>query len=124
MWCDPDTGEIKHDGEAFKKPFFDTENPKLVEYETTLLREFRKEFPEVNDILVYTYDQDAWQAWQYGSVQFSRGIPLHERLPKYLKKLHNVWTEGRSDHRMWWEPWELSAGQIYKVRNFRERISA
>jgi hypothetical protein len=115
MWRDPDTGEVKRGGEAFKKPFFDTENPKLVEYETGLLREFRKEFPDADDILVYTYDQDAWQAWQYGSAKFSHGIPLHERLPKYLKKLHEVWTEGRSDHRMWWEPWELSAGQIYKV---------
>ncbi len=116
MWRDPDTGEVKWNSpEAFKKPFFDVGNPKLVEYETGLLKEFRREFPEVDDILVYTYDQDAWQAWQFGSSAYSRGVPLHERLPVYLKQLQQVWTHGGSDHRMWWEPWELSAGQIYKI---------
>jgi hypothetical protein len=81
-----------------------------------LLREFRKNFPDVDDIQVYTYDQDAWQTAEFQGSKYSAGIPLSERLPAYLKKLHQVWTEGRAaTHRMWWEPWELSAGQVYAV---------
>lgn len=115
MWRNPDTGEIHRDGTAFKDPYFDTGNPKLVEYETSLLKQFVKEFPEVDDILVYTYDQDAWQANQFSEAKYSRGIPLHQRLPKYLKQLQDAFIQSRTAHRMWWEPWELSAGQIYKI---------
>lgn len=117
MWRNPETGEVKRQSsEAFNTnpPWFDTENPKVVEYETALLKEFRKHFPDVDDILVYTYDQDAWQASQFSQSRLSRGVPLHERLPKYLKALHAAWTEGREGHVMWWEPWELSAGQVLK----------
>ncbi len=118
MWRDPETGEVKpNGGEAFQAnpPWFDVLNPKLVEYETALLKRFRAEFPDVDDILVYTYDQDAWQACEFDDTKLSRGIPLHERLPDYVRTLHAVWTEGRADTRlMWWEPWELSAGQVYR----------
>jgi hypothetical protein len=116
MWRDPDTGTLKPaSGDAFHKPFFDTGNPKLVAYETSLLAELAKEFPDLDDILVYTYDQDAWQASQFSEAQYSRGIPLHHRLPTYLKQLQSAFIQGRTGHRMWWEPWELSAGQVYKV---------
>ena len=84
--------------------------------ETALLAEFRTQFPEVEDILVYTFDQDAWQAYEFGPSKFSRGIPLHERVPPYLRALHKIWTAGRRGKaRMWWEPWELSSGQVYKM---------
>ncbi|HEX8524189.1 MAG TPA: hypothetical protein VF669_18185, partial [Tepidisphaeraceae bacterium] len=116
MWRNPDTGEIlRGKPDAFKMPFFDTGNPKLVAYETALLEQLVNQFPDIDDILVYTYDQDAWQANQFSDAKFSRGIPLHERLPAYLKKLHETFTKNRDGHRMWWEPWELSAGQIYKI---------
>ncbi|MGI8904982.1 MAG: hypothetical protein ACR2IE_00635 [Candidatus Sumerlaeaceae bacterium] len=117
MWRNPETGEVKpQNPETFhaNPPWFDVTNPKVVEYETALLRKFRSEFPEVDDILVYTYDQDAWQASEFG-IGPSRGVPLHERLHKYLYALHIAWTEGRETScTMWWEPWELSAGQVLK----------
>lgn len=118
MWRNPDTGEIKrHKSDAFagNPPWFDVDNPELVAYETGLLKEFVNKFGDVDDILVYTYDQDAWQASQFQTNAAKRGVPLHERLPTYLKTLQAIWTEREGNHTMWWEPWELSAGQIYKI---------
>ena len=96
--------------------WYDIRNPKVAEHELALLREFRRQFPEVEDILVYTYDQDAWQTPEFEYNKFSYGIPLTERLPGYLDRLRQVWTDGRSGKaRMWWEPGELSAGQVYEM---------
>jgi hypothetical protein len=116
MWRNPDTAEIKrHKPDAHHGIWFDSANPKVVEYETGLLKAFVEKFGDVDDILVYTYDQDAWQASQFSSSAFSRGIPLHERLPKYIATLHEIWSKREGKHMMWWEPWELSAGQIYQI---------
>jgi hypothetical protein len=96
--------------------WYDILNPKVRGHEFALLREFRRAFPEVDDILVYTYDQDAWQTPEFQYNKFSYGIPLSERLPAYLAALHQIWTEGRTGKaRLWWEPWELSAGQVYTI---------
>lgn len=123
MWRNPYTGEIdrnftdrnNHNHFTTDDPWYDTLNPLVVKHEAELLREFRISFPDVDDILVYTYDQDTWKTSEFGNSKFSRGIPLHERLPDYLKVLHEIWTNGREEKSiMWWEPWELSAGQIYK----------
>jgi hypothetical protein len=96
--------------------WYDVLNPKVREHEVALIREFRRQFPDVDDILVYTYDQDAWQTPEFQYTKFSYGIPLAARLSGYLAALHQVWTEGRSGKaRMWWEPWELSAGQVFAL---------
>jgi hypothetical protein len=96
--------------------WYDILNPKVTDHELALLREFRRQFPDVEDILVYSYDQDAWQTPEFKYNKFSYGIPLTERLPGYLALLHRAWTEGRSGKaHMWWEPWELSAGQVYEI---------
>jgi hypothetical protein len=96
--------------------WYDILNPKVRDHELALLREFREQFPDADDILVYTYDQDAWQTAEFQYNKYSYGIPLSERLPGYLSALHQVWTEGRAGKcRMWWEPWELSAGQVYAI---------
>jgi hypothetical protein len=96
--------------------WYDVLNPKVRDHEVALLRELRRQFPEVDDILVYTYDQDAWETPEFQYNKFSYGIPLSDRLPGYLAALHQTWTEGRSGNaRMWWEPWELSAGQVYTI---------
>ena len=95
---------------------YDVANPLVADHELELLEELRKNFPDVDDIEVYTYDQDAWQTAEFQGSKYSAGIPLSDRLPEYLRKLHHVWTDGRVEtHRMWWEPWELSAGQVYMV---------
>jgi hypothetical protein len=117
----PYTGEVRRigqggvDDESFDYNY-DVANPLVAQHELKLLEELRKNFPDVDDIEVYTYDQDAWQTAEFQDSKYSAGVPLAERLPEYIRKLHKVWTEGRAaTHRMWWEPWELSAGQVYAV---------
>lgn len=78
-----------------------------------LLDEFARDFPEVDDLLVYTYDQDAWLCSEFGPCPRCLGIPLHERLPRFLESLALAWQRHRPAARLWWEPWELSAGQVY-----------
>lgn len=109
------SGNYRVDDATFES-WYDISNPKVQDHEVALLREFRKQFPDVQDILVYTYDQHAWQTPEFQFTKYSYGIPLSERLPVYLAALHHIWTEGRiGKARMWWEPWELSAGQVYDV---------
>ena len=83
----------------------------IVRYEL-LLETFAREFPGVDDILVYTYDQDAWLCNEFGECPRCRGVPLHARLVPFLERLAGTWQRLNPGGRMWWEPWELSAGQV------------
>jgi hypothetical protein len=76
-----------------------------------LLEAFARDFPGVEDLLVYTYDQDAWLCSEFGPCPRCLGIPLHERLVPFLNRLTARWNTVRPLGRLWWEPWELSAGQ-------------
>jgi hypothetical protein len=67
--------------------------------------------PEIDDLLVYTYDQEAWLCGEFGECPRCKGVPLHERLPAFLHVLRDAWAAGRAEGTVWWEPWELSAGQ-------------
>lgn len=78
-----------------------------------LLRRLKKEIPELDDIQLYTFDQDAWIGNEFGEGVIDRGIPLHERIPSFLKALTKTWAQLSPQGMLWWEPWEMSAGQIY-----------
>lgn len=84
-----------------------------------LLERFARDFPKVGDILVYTYDQDAWLCDEFAQCPRCAAVPLHERLPQFLNHLTAAWRKLRPAGRLWWEPWELSAGQVYQCQ---ERI--
>lgn len=96
----------------------------IVEKYVRLLTRLKEEVPEVDDILVYTFDQDAWMGNEFGTGAPDRGIPLNERVTPFLRILTETWSGLNPDGRLWWEPWEISAGQIYAcfpdlpVRNF------
>ena len=75
-----------------------------------LLEVFAREFPGVDDLLVYTYDQDAWLCSEFGPCPRCLGIPLHERLVPFLDCVAAKWRSLSPKGRVWWEPWELSAG--------------
>jgi hypothetical protein len=77
-----------------------------------LLQVFAREFPGVDDIQLYTYDQDAWLCGEFGPCPRCLGIPLHERLVPFLDRMADAWRKARPQGRLWWEPWELSAGQV------------
>lgn len=80
-----------------------------------LLRWFFREFPDVDDIMVYNYDQRAWLCSEFGSCPRCHGIPLAERLPGFIELLIAAIQETKPGTRYWWEPWELSEGQIHQV---------
>ena len=89
-------------------------DPKVAERYKLLFEVFAKEFPGVDDILVYTYDQDAWLCSEFGPCKRCSGVPLHERLVPFLNQLSETWRRLSPQGRFWWEPWELSAGQSLK----------
>jgi len=85
---------------------------KLSRRHELLLEVFSREFPGVDDLLVYTYDQDAWLCSEFGPCPRCLGIPLAERLAPFLDCLAAKWRSFSPKGRLWWEPWELSAGQV------------
>lgn len=82
------------------------------EYMITLLA---RRIPQVDDLLLYTFDQDAWLGNEFGGGELAAGVPLHERIPLFLQRLSARWAAERPDGRLWWEPWEISAGSIYTL---------
>ena len=79
-----------------------------------LLQQFAADFPGVDDILVYTYDQHAWLCSEFGPCPRCTGKPLHERAVPFLEELARTWQRVSPHGRLWWEPWELSGGQVLR----------
>ncbi|MDQ1257142.1 MAG: hypothetical protein QG656_1744, partial [Candidatus Hydrogenedentes bacterium] len=98
-------------GDAPPNCLLDGITPERCEY---LLEAFAKEFPEIDDILVYTYDQHAWLCSEFGPCPRCTGIPLAERVVPFLDRMKAIWLEFHPGGRLWWEPWELSAGQVQR----------
>ena len=80
-----------------------------------LLKDFMVSFPEVDDVLVYTFDQQAWLCSEFGPCPRCSGIPLDARLPQFLDMLNETMQSCRPNTRLWWKPWELSKGQIVAI---------
>ncbi len=85
---------------------------KTPDYYACLLKAFFEEFPGVDDILMYTYDQDAWLCNEFGDCPYCSGVPLHERVTPFVNRMARTWNQMVPAGRLWWEPWELSAGQV------------
>ncbi len=79
------------------------------------LRRFLRKFAGVDEVMIYTYDQKAWLCSEFGDCPRCHGVPLHERLPGFLHELIGAMQDVQPDTRLWWEPWELSAGQTFAV---------
>jgi hypothetical protein len=92
-------------------------DPAVRENYADRLRRFFREFPEVDDVMIYTYDQLAWLCSEFGDCPRCHGVPLHERLVPFLEAMVSAVQEAKPGARLWWEPWELSAGQTYAVAN-------
>jgi hypothetical protein len=80
-----------------------------------LLTDFMTSFPEVNDVLVYTFDQGAWLCSEFGPCPRCSGVPLDERVPAFLNLLNETMQKCRPNTRLWWKPWELSRGQVVMI---------
>ncbi|MHB1483530.1 MAG: hypothetical protein ACYCYI_02610 [Saccharofermentanales bacterium] len=87
----------------------------LKERYSRLLFRLSEQCPGLDDIFVYTYDQHAWQCSEFGDCPRCGTIPLSERLPGFVANLCDTWKKCRPGGMMWWEPWELSAGQLLSM---------
>lgn len=92
-------------------------DPDIQQKYVGLIRKFMTNFPEVNDILVYTFDQQAWLCSEFGPCPRCTGIPLSERLPQFINLLKSTMKECRPNEKvmLWWKPWELSKGQTIEI---------
>ena len=90
-------------------------DPEVQKKYETLLTDFMKSFPDVGDVLVYTFDQHAWLCSEFGPCPRCSGVPLDERLPAFLDLLNETMQKCRPNTTMWWKPWELSKGQIVAI---------
>jgi hypothetical protein len=77
-----------------------------------LLRDFMTSFPEVDDVMIYTFDQGAWLCSEFGPCPRCSGVPLDERVPGFLNLLNDTMQQCRPRSTLWWKPWELSKGQV------------
>lgn len=80
-----------------------------------LVKAFGKKFPGVDDLLMYTYDQDAWLCSENGPCPRCHGIPVSYRVAKFVNTIARTWKKINPNGKLWWEPWELSAGEVYKA---------
>ncbi len=90
-------------------------DPAVQEKYRHLLADFMNSFPEVDDVLVYTFDQRAWLCSEFGPCPRCAGLPLDERLPSFLNLLMETMQRCRPNARLWWKPWELSKGQVVAI---------
>ena len=85
---------------------------KTQEYYQRMLETFAAEYPGVDDLLMYTYYQDAWLCNEFGTCPHCAGKPLHQRVTPFVNRMAQTWRRINPRGRLWWEPWELSAGQV------------
>ncbi len=90
-------------------------DPAVQEKYREMLTDFMRSFPEVSDVLVYTFDQKAWLCSEFGPCSRCTGLPLHERLPGFLNMLNDTMQAAHPGSRLWWKPWELSKGQLAAI---------
>lgn len=92
----------------------------LLEEETTernwaMMERLMKTCPEIDDYMFYTYDQHAWICSEFGGCPNCAGIPLDERLPAFINEFKRRMATLNPNVTFWWQPWELSLGQITEV---------
>lgn len=108
----PFQGHPRHETEPLPQCVSDT---LTIERYITLIKEFGEKFPGVDDLMLYTYDQDAWLCSEYGPCPRCHGVPVALRVSKFVNILAHRWKKINPKGMLWWEPWELSAGEVYET---------
>ena len=92
-------------------------DPNVRKHYSELITKFMTDFPEINDILVYTYDQKAWICSEFGPCPRCTGIPIGDRLPGFLDMLNQSMQDAHPNEKttLWWKPWEISKGQCIDI---------
>jgi len=86
-------------------------DPTVLQSYARRVAEFGAAMPDIDDLLIYTYDQDAWLCSEFDTCPRCTGVPLHDRVSTFVNAVAAGWREYHPAGRTWWEPWELSAGQ-------------
>lgn len=92
-------------------------DPEVQQQYVERMKKFMATFPEVNDVLVYTFDQQAWICSEFGPCPRCSGIPISDRLPNFINMLKKAMQDSRPGVKttLWWKPWELSKGQTIDI---------
>lgn len=90
-------------------------DPALTQKYIEMLSMLSDQLPGIDDILLYTFDQDAWFCSEFVRCDTCFGKPLHTRIVSFINALAAKWQQMHPDGRLWWEPWELSAGQVLRI---------
>ena len=70
----------------------------IVDKYVELLKRLKQEVPELDDIEINTFDQDAWEGNEFGKRPQVIGIfRWAERIPPFLKVLTDTWSEVSPD---------------------------
>jgi hypothetical protein len=91
------------------------QSPAVRQLYRELLAQHFAAFPETEGILFYTVDELAEVCDEQDDCPRCHGVPLHERLPDFLRFLRDVLDELKPGVEIWWEPWEFTAAQTYAV---------
>ncbi len=91
------------------------QSPAVRQLYRELLGQHFAAFPETAGILFYTVDELAEVCDEQDDCPRCHAVPLHERLPDFLRLLRDVLDELKPGVEMWWEPWEFTAAQTYAV---------
>ncbi|MEI7673073.1 MAG: hypothetical protein WCK00_13260, partial [Deltaproteobacteria bacterium] len=90
-------------------------DPQVRNKYSRLLGDFLDTFPGVDNVFLYTFDQDAWVCSEFGPCPRCSGIPLDERLGGFLDLMNGVMQKHHPGSSLWWKPWELSNGQVIQI---------
>lgn len=91
------------------------ESPETVKLYKELLSDLLKHVPDLDGILVYTYDELAEICDEDSDCPRCKGIPQEKRISKFLNTIYEYLQELTPGFEMWWEPWELSWSQVYET---------
>lgn len=81
----------------------------------SMMEKLMKACPEIDDFMIYTYDQHAWLCSEFGGCPNCAGVPLDERLPDFINAFKKKMASVNPEVTFWWQPWELSLGQIAEI---------
>jgi hypothetical protein len=78
-----------------------------------LIRNLLEHYPQLDGMLVYTYDEIAEVCDEDSDCPRCGGIPAEDRIPPFLNALNRYARSLKPAFELWWEPWELAASQVY-----------
>ncbi|MCL2815425.1 MAG: hypothetical protein FWD23_12565 [Oscillospiraceae bacterium] len=90
-------------------------SPETRIYYAELIEDLLSHLHGLDGMLVYTYDELAEVCGEHSDCPRCRGIPVEKRVSEFLDWLHETTNKIKPGFKIWWEPWELSWSQVYKI---------